>query len=136
LQASHLVLELENKLRAFHVRFVTLKGVAEIVPRKLSKGLLVQKVLRENDLVHDEGVDFILCMGHDISDEKMFTSVFSYIAEIGDEGERQAHSSCDWLRFHHGDMQVESHRHFEIRDPPCIVTLLPLEERRAMLPCG
>ena len=85
LQASHLVLELEHELRAFDVRFVTLKGVVEIVPRKLNKGLLVKKVLRENYLVHDEGVDFILCMGDDISDEKMFTSVFSYIAEIGDE---------------------------------------------------
>ena len=50
LQASHLVLELENELRAFDVRFVTLKGVVEIVPRKLNKGLLVKKVLRENDL--------------------------------------------------------------------------------------
>jgi trehalose 6-phosphate synthase/phosphatase len=85
LQASHLVLELENELRAFDVRFVTLKGVVEIVPRKLNKGLLVKKVLRENDLIHDEGTDFILCCGDDISDEKMFTSVFSYIAEMGDE---------------------------------------------------
>jgi trehalose 6-phosphate synthase/phosphatase len=73
LQASHLVLELENELRAFDVRFVTLKGVVEIVPRKLNKGLLVKKVLRENDLIHDEGTDFILCCGDDISDEKMFT---------------------------------------------------------------
>ena len=70
LQASHLVLELESELRAFDVRFVTLKGVVEIVPRKLNKGLLVKKVLRDCAV---DGVDFILCMGDDISDEKMFT---------------------------------------------------------------
>ena len=85
LQASHLVLELENELRAFDVRFVTLKGVVEILPRKLNKGLFVKKVLRDVGGQSEEGVDFILCMGDDISDEKMFTSVFSYIAEIGDE---------------------------------------------------
>jgi trehalose 6-phosphate synthase/phosphatase len=85
LQASHLVLELENELQAFDVRFVTLKGVVEIVPRKLNKGLFVKKVLRDVSQHKSEGIDFILCMGDDISDEKMFTSVYSYIAEIGDE---------------------------------------------------
>ena len=73
LQASYIVLELENELRAFDVRFVTLKGVVEIVPRKLNKGLLVKKVLRDNAILHDDGLDFVLCMGDDISDEKMFT---------------------------------------------------------------
>ena len=85
LQASHLVLELESELRAFDVRFVTLKGIVEIVPRKLNKGLIVKKLLRDNAVQHTEGTDFILCFGDDISDEKMFTSVFSYIAEMGDE---------------------------------------------------
>ena len=85
LQASHLVLELESELRAFDVRFVTLKGIVEIVPRKLNKGLIVKKLLRDNAVQHPEGTDFIMCLGDDISDEKMFTSVFSYIAEMGDE---------------------------------------------------
>ena len=73
LQASYVVLELENELRAFDVRFVTLKGVIEILPHKLNKGLLVKKVLRDNAILFDNGLDFILCMGDDISDEKMFT---------------------------------------------------------------
>jgi trehalose 6-phosphate synthase/phosphatase len=89
LQASHLVLELENELRAFDVRFVTLKGVVEIVPLKLNKGLFVKKVLRDVGQQRSEGIDFILCMGDDISDEKMFTSVYSYVAEIGDEDNAQ-----------------------------------------------
>mmetsp|Transcript_13808 Transcript_13808/g.23980 ORF Transcript_13808/g.23980 Transcript_13808/m.23980 type:complete len:932 (+) Transcript_13808:2-2797(+) len=85
LQASHLVLELEAELKAFDVRFVTLKGIVEIVPRKLNKGLIVKKVMR--DICKTPGeppIDFCLCFGDDISDEKMFTSVFSFIAEMGD----------------------------------------------------
>jgi trehalose 6-phosphate synthase/phosphatase len=86
LQAAHLVLELENELRAFDVRFVTLKGIIEIVPRKLNKGLIVKRVLRDIAAQHpDEGVDFVLCFGDDISDEKMFTSVYSFISELGDQ---------------------------------------------------
>lgn len=86
LQASHLVLELENELRAFDVRFVTLKGIVEVVPRKLNKGLVVKHVLRETEArFPEEGADFVACFGDDISDEKMFTSVFSFLAEKGDE---------------------------------------------------
>jgi len=84
LQASHLVLELEAELKAFDVRLVTLKGIVEIVPRKLNKGLIVKKVLRDISKTPDEPpIDFCLCLGDDISDEKMFTSVFSFIAEMG-----------------------------------------------------
>lgn len=85
LQASHLVLELETELKAFDVRLVTLKGIVEIVPRKLNKGLIVKKVLRDISKTPGEPpIDFCLCLGDDISDEKMFTSVFSFIAEMGD----------------------------------------------------
>ena len=74
LQASQLVMELENALRPFDVRFVMIKGIVEIVPMRLNKGLIVKNVLREvsnRDVISD--VDFILCMGDDIQDEKMFT---------------------------------------------------------------
>jgi trehalose 6-phosphate synthase/phosphatase len=84
LQASHLVLELEAELKAFDVRFVTLKGIVEIVPRRLNKGLIVKKVMRDICKTPSEPpIDFVLCLGDDISDEKMFTSVFSFIAEMG-----------------------------------------------------
>ena len=69
-QASHLVMELESELAAFDVRFVTLKGVVEVVPRRLNKGLFCKKVLR--DAGREEPVDFVLCMGDDVSDETMF----------------------------------------------------------------
>ena len=85
LQAAHLVLELEAELKTSNVRLVTLKGIVEIVPRKLNKGLIVKKVLRDISKTPNEPpIDFCLCLGDDISDEKMFTSVFSFIAEMGD----------------------------------------------------
>jgi len=85
MQASHLVLELEAELKTFDVRLVTLKGIVEIVPRKLNKGLIVKKILRDIAKTPEEPpIDFCLCLGDDISDEKMFTGVFSFIAELGD----------------------------------------------------
>ncbi len=51
-----------------------IKGIVEIVPRLLNKGLIVKNVLREVQLRGN--VDFILCMGDDIQDEKMFTVRF------------------------------------------------------------
>lgn len=76
LQASHLVPELGEALRSFDVRFVALKGIVEVVPRKLNKGHIVKKILeyaQSNKKNNQNGVDFALCIGDDISDEKMFT---------------------------------------------------------------
>ena len=80
LQASHLVVELGEALRPFDVRFVMIKGIVEIVPRRINKGLIVKSVLREVAAQGNSGLDFILCMGDDVQDEKMFTSVLSFIA--------------------------------------------------------
>jgi trehalose 6-phosphate synthase/phosphatase len=96
LQAMYLVLELENELRSFDVRFVTLKGIVEVVPRKLNKGLIVKKVLQDAAMKRDaegDNVDFILCCGDDISDEKMFTSVYAFLSELGDEHAHQTGSN-------------------------------------------
>lgn len=74
LQAKYLVIELERELSAFNVRFVNLKGIVEVIPQKLNKGIIVKKILRDVAARNNgAGVDFILCMGDDISDEKMFT---------------------------------------------------------------
>ncbi len=73
--AASLQEELENHLRDLDIRLVSLKGVIEVVPRKLNKGLVVKEVLGGITLP-----DFVLCIGDDVSDEKMFTSVFSVIA--------------------------------------------------------
>jgi len=76
MQASHLVLEMEHALRAFDVRFVMIKGIVEVVPRRLNKGLIAKNVLREVEArseSRNSSIDFILCMGDDVQDEKMFT---------------------------------------------------------------
>ena len=74
--ATYLLMELDVALHSFDIRVVKLKGVVEVVPRKLSKGNIVKKVLQNNS-----DAEFILCMGDDVSDEKMFTAVFSALAE-------------------------------------------------------
>ncbi len=99
LQASYLVAELEEALQSFDVRFEALKGVVEgkceyskvdrisnlclhllnipclchkVVPRKGHKGHIVKKILQDTR-ARNATVDFVLCMGDDVSDEKMFT---------------------------------------------------------------
>lgn len=89
LLAASLLEELEYELRAFDIRIVTLKGVIEIVPRKLNKGLVVKEVLGGC-----EEPDFILCVGDDVSDEKMFTAVFSVIAQSCADEESLDGPSC------------------------------------------
>lgn len=72
IQSTHLVKELTEALAEFDVRFVALKGIVEVVPRKLNKGHIVKRIL--DDVNAQTGdVDFVLCMGDDIADEKMFT---------------------------------------------------------------
>jgi trehalose 6-phosphate synthase/phosphatase len=46
---------------------------------------LVKKILRDRNAQDpDNPVDFLMVVGDDISDEKMFTSSFSFLAEQGD----------------------------------------------------
>mmetsp|Transcript_10939 Transcript_10939/g.23726 ORF Transcript_10939/g.23726 Transcript_10939/m.23726 type:complete len:1323 (+) Transcript_10939:93-4061(+) len=80
LQASHLVTELGEALRGFDVRFVALKGIVEVVPRNGHKGHIVKNIL-ERVKAREGDVDFVLCMGDDIADEKMFTSVINFSAQ-------------------------------------------------------
>lgn len=44
-----------------------------MVPRKGHKGHIVKKILQDARARTSGDVDFVLCMGDDISDEKMFT---------------------------------------------------------------
>jgi len=85
--ATHLVVELEIALHAFDIRLVTLKGVVEVVPKKLNKGQVIKSVLTHHP------ADFILCMGDDVSDEKMFSSVFSMLAESDSSSSTQNESN-------------------------------------------
>ncbi|KAL7444630.1 hypothetical protein ACHAXH_008584 [Discostella pseudostelligera] len=84
LQASYLVAELGEALQSFDVRFEALKGIVEVVPRKGHKGHIVKKILQDSQ-ARNKVVDFVLCMGDDISDEKMFTSVINFAASSENE---------------------------------------------------
>jgi len=86
LQARHLLVELEHQLAAFDVRFVTIKGGLEVVPKMMNKGVVVKKILREvASRNNQQGLDFILCIGDDVTDEKMFTSVYKFKSEENDD---------------------------------------------------
>ena len=77
---------MERELSGYDVRFVNLKGIVEVVPRRLNKGIIVKKILRDIAARDgNAGVDFVLCMGDDVSDEKMFTSLYSFISEMDDD---------------------------------------------------
>jgi len=47
-------------------------AVNKVVPRNGHKGHIVKKILQDSQ-ARNKVVDFVLCMGDDISDEKMFT---------------------------------------------------------------
>lgn len=52
----------------------------------MHKGVIVKKILREVASRNGGGgVDFILCIGDDVSDEKMFTTVYSFKSEENDD---------------------------------------------------
>lgn len=86
LQARHLLVELQHQLAAFEVRFVTIKGGLEVVPKMMNKGVVVKKILREvASRNNQQGLDFVLCIGDDVTDEKMFTSVYKFKSEENDE---------------------------------------------------
>ena len=52
-----------------------------VVPRKGHKGHIVKKIL-EDVRARSGDVDFVLCMGDDIADEKMFTVSFARLMLI------------------------------------------------------
>lgn len=51
---------------------LTNNDLLTVVPREGHKGHIVKKIL-EDSRARSKEVDFVLCMGDDISDEKMFT---------------------------------------------------------------
>ena len=97
LQAKHLVMELERELASYDVRFVNLKGIVEVIPRRLNKGIIVKKILRDVAAKCDNGgVDFILCIGDDVSDEKMF-SVSTIFCPSSSSLISDMNENTDWI---------------------------------------
>ena len=80
IQALQLAQDLESILAPFDVAVAHREGMLEIVPQAMHKGHVVKKALSEA-LSRGEPPDFVLCVGDSLSDEKMFSSVYSYLAD-------------------------------------------------------
>ena len=87
IQAEHIVPELTEKLTDLGVQVVTLKGQVEIVPIALNKGMVTKRILKEVAAKEGQYPQFLLAVGDDKSDEPMFESVFSFLAEQASEGQ-------------------------------------------------
>jgi len=94
MQARYIVPELEENLQAFDVQVVMLKGQVEVVPRRLHKGVVVKRLLREVSARDGKFPAFIMCIGDDKSDEPMFQEVFSF---LGDQVAPEAASQAELL---------------------------------------
>jgi len=82
MQARKLLAELEAVLLPHNVQVIHEKGELEIVPRQLHKGVVVKRVLQKRAQRTGSTPDFVFVIGDDASDEKMFSSVMSYAADV------------------------------------------------------
>ena len=92
MQAKSVILELEEALAAHDVKVVHLKGMVEIVPKRLSKGVVLRYAIQSKQ---GPSPDFIMCMGDDASDEYMFTSIYSYLSETAETELTRSHKAHD-----------------------------------------
>ncbi|KAJ1461111.1 glycosyltransferase family 20-domain-containing protein [Pelagophyceae sp. CCMP2097] len=86
IQAAQVIGELERELAPLDVVVHQFDGMIEMVPKRAHKGNVVKEILREASAPSPgdaEGVrpDFILCCGDGLGDEKMFSSVYSSLAD-------------------------------------------------------
>jgi trehalose 6-phosphate synthase/phosphatase len=81
MQAGQLATELEAALSPFNVQVQHEGGEVQIVPKYMHKGTFVKRVLQiSTDANTGLPPDFIFVVGDDTSDEKMFSSVLSYVS--------------------------------------------------------
>lgn len=92
MQAKSVIVELEEALAAHDVKVVHLKGMVEIVPKRLNKGVVLRYAVQSKQ---GPSPDFILCMGDDASDEYMFSSIYSYLSETAETELARSHKAHD-----------------------------------------
>ena len=69
--ASALTSELANLIIKYNLKLISGKGYIEIIAMGVNKGYFVGYKIKEY-IKHKKALDFILCIGDDTSDEKMF----------------------------------------------------------------
>jgi trehalose 6-phosphate synthase/phosphatase len=85
MQANSLQNDLEEVLRDMPVCIIRKKGLLEIVPEGLNKGVVARHILTHDARFHHGHPDFLFCIGDDTTDESMFKSIYDYYAERSDE---------------------------------------------------
>ena len=69
--ASALSSELDNLIKKYNLKIINGKGFVEIIAHGVNKGYFVEYKVKEM-IKKKKSLDFILCIGDDTSDEKMF----------------------------------------------------------------
>ncbi|GMF57499.1 unnamed protein product [Phytophthora fragariaefolia] len=85
LQANSLQNDLEEVIRDLPVNIIRKKGLLEIVPEGLNKGVVAQQILTQDASISHGHPDFLFCIGDDTTDESMFKAIYDYYAERTEE---------------------------------------------------
>ncbi|ETV90852.1 trehalose-phosphatase [Aphanomyces invadans] len=85
LQSTSLQADLEDVLKDVPVAIVRKKGLLEIVPEGLHKGVVARHILTLDAETHGGHPDFIFSIGDDTTDETMFKAIYEHYAERSDE---------------------------------------------------
>ncbi|CAK4086637.1 unnamed protein product [Aphanomyces euteiches] len=85
MQANSLQADLEEALKDMPVTIVRKKGLLEIAPEGLNKGVVARHILANDAELHQGHPDFIFCIGDDTTDESMFKTIYEYYAERSEE---------------------------------------------------
>lgn len=85
LQANSLQNDLEEVIRDLPVNVIRKKGLLEIVPEGLNKGVVARQILTQDASISHGHPDFLFCIGDDTTDESMFKAIYDYYAERTEE---------------------------------------------------
>ncbi|CBJ31301.1 Trehalose 6-phosphate synthase, family GT20 / Trehalose 6-phosphate phosphatase [Ectocarpus siliculosus] len=120
-QAKQLHGELEVALSAYDVKVQHLRGSLEVVPKRLHKGVVVSTILRTQKERRGCNPDFVFCVGDDASDEQMFSAVYSFLAQAGDQtgsNDEMTQAEMDNIRLYTCMVgKKPTHANFYVNDP-------------------
>ncbi|RLN91911.1 hypothetical protein BBJ28_00012252 [Nothophytophthora sp. Chile5] len=84
-QANSLQNDLEEVIRDLPVNIIRKKGLLELVPEGLNKGVVARQILTQDAGINRGHPDFLFCIGDDTTDESMFKAIYDYYAERTEE---------------------------------------------------
>ena len=81
--------ELGNIINEYNLKIVNGKGFIEVIPQKIHKGYFISHILKRQ-IKRGKTPDFIMCIGDDLSDEKMF----NYLSQKENEIKKYCKDAC------------------------------------------